>query len=595
MNRTNRVNLTSGVRGVRSAEWHARIDCAGQVAGAGFLVTPRRVLTCAHVVHQAAAGTLTVTFTERPGFPAVPARVVADGGWGGGTTDLGDLAVLELAHEVPIAPAALAPVDTAHGHRPDRPDLPRKLFVYGFPVGSDEGTLAEYRITAPQLLNREWMQLEAWQPGGQPLAPGFSGAAVTLVETGEVIGMVTAASGERGVHNGRMMPTEVMARYWPALEGLVPTADHRTADRARLRALVERAVRAGLDGDPGRRVRLYEAARGALDPDAPEEGFDSLWSAALFVLCEIDGVDAATTVTRFTAHLESLVASRSPAHSAVEPAAAPDWSPILVDLQHSGAGDGHVRVEVSAYSGGRRHPVGSDTVPQAGLRAYVQDRIEAAFRYLTPGCDELIAFALPRDWIDLPVDRWASTPDDDTPLGCVYPLVVTDQARRRASVRHQLTRVWKRLDSVPGARVHRVECGSPEEPRRLRMRLRQDDACLAGFATAPAAPRTRPHFDTSLNAPAPMVIWSREGCAAGPDEPCAGGDGCAGKTFLDELDTCLTDIPPAQLPRRVLALREEADAEDGHWAHAIQLLWDDPRVFTDPHGEAPAHTHSPVA
>ncbi|MFF3938146.1 VMAP-C domain-containing protein [Streptomyces phaeofaciens] len=567
-----------------SAEWHARIETAGRIAGAGFLITPRKVLTCAHVVSGAPQDTLTVTFPERPGCDAVPARVVADGGWRGGVTDPGDLAVLELAREVPIAPAALAPVDAAHT---DRPDRPRKLLVYGFPVGFDEGTLAEYRITATQLLSREWIQLEAWQPGGRPLAPGFSGAAVTLVDTGEVVGMVTAAAGDPGVNNGRMMPTEVMARHWPGLEGLVPTSDHRSADRARLRGLVERAVHAGLDCDP---VRLYGAAAGPLDPPAPEEGFDSLWSAALFVLCEIDGADAAATVARFADRLEALL--RAPA----EAAPAPDWSPILVDLQHSGAGDGQVRVEVSAYSGGRRHPVGSDTVPRARLRAYVQDRIEAAFRYLTPGSDELIAFALPRDWIDLPVDRWASAPDDDTPLGSVYPLVVTDQARRRAGARHQLTRAWRRLDSVPGARVLRVECGSPEEPPRLRMRLRKPDACLAGFATAPAAPGTRPHFDVTLTAPAPLVVWSRGGCANGAEEACAGGDGCAGKSFLDELDACVSGVPPAELPRRILALREEAEAEEGHWARDIQLLWDDPRVFTDPHGApAPAAAHSPVA
>ncbi|MEU1510802.1 trypsin-like peptidase domain-containing protein [Streptomyces sp. NPDC005811] len=574
---------------MNSAEWHARIETAGRVAGAGFLITPRKVLTCAHVVGGAgAADGLTVTFTERPGFPAVPARVVADGGWGGGPTDLGDLAVLELAHEVPIAPAALAPVDAAHGQRADRP---RKLVVYGFPVGFDEGTLAEYRVTAAQLLNREWIQLEAWQPGGQPLAPGFSGAAVALADTGEVVGMVTAAAGAQDVRNGRMMPTEVLARYWPGLEGLVPTSDHGAADRARLRALVERAVRAHLDCGPVRLVRLYEAARGPLDPDAPEEGFDSLWSAALFVLCEIDGADAAGTVARFTAQVEALF--QAPATPAAGPGAAPDWSPILVDLRHSGAGDGHVRVEVSAYSGGRRHPVASETVPQARVRAYVQERIDAAFRYLTPGCDELIAFALPRDWIDLPVDRWASAPDDETPLGSVYPLVVTDQARLRPGTRHQLTRAWKRLDTLPGARVHRVECAGSEEPARLRLRLRRPDACLAGFATAPAASRTRPHFDTSLTAPAPVVVWSRGGCAGGA-EGCAGGDGCAGKTFLDELDACVAAVPPAELPREILALREEADAEEGHWARDIQLLWDDPRVFTDPHGDAPAHARSPV-
>ncbi|MBK3631027.1 trypsin-like peptidase domain-containing protein, partial [Streptomyces sp. MBT49] len=185
---------------MKSADWHARVESAGRVAGAGFLVTPRRVLTCAHVVHEADPQALTVTFTERPGLPAVPARVIADGGWSGGTADPGDLAVLELAYDAPIAPAALAPVDAAHDRRPGRP---RKLVVYGFPLGFDEGTLAEYRITATQLLNREWIQLEAWQPGGQPLAPGFSGAAVTLADTGEVVGMVTAAAGDRGVHNGR--------------------------------------------------------------------------------------------------------------------------------------------------------------------------------------------------------------------------------------------------------------------------------------------------------------------------------------------------------------------------------------------------------
>ncbi|GAA3990793.1 trypsin-like peptidase domain-containing protein [Streptomyces plumbiresistens] len=573
---------------MNSAEWHARIECGGEVAGAGFLVSPNKVLTCAHVVKRADAG-LAVTFTERPGSPAVPARVVAHGGWAGGDTDPGDLAVLELERDMPIAPAALAPVDTAHGVT-----APRKLVVYGFPVGFDEGTLAEYRITAPQLINREWIQLEAWQQGGQPLAPGFSGSAVTLVDTGEVVGMVTA-EGAPGVRNGRMMPTEVMVRYWPDLEGLVPTSDHASADRARLRALVERAVRTGLECDP---VRLYTAAADRFDPPPPEEGFDSLWSAALFVLCELDGPGAAGTVARFADHVEARLQTLFRAPTPAEPEAAPDWSPILVELAHSGAGDDLVRVEVSAYSGGHRHPVDSDTVPQNRLRAFVQDRIEAAFRHLTPGADELIAFALPRDWLDWPVDRWESAPDDATPLGCLYPLVVTDHARRKTSTRHVLTRAWNRLDSSPGARVHRVECSGPEEPGRLRLRLRKPDACLAGFATAPAAARTRPHFDTSLTAPAPVIIWSRSGCGTGradQETDCSDTTApCTGKSFLDELDAHVAHVPPAELPRHILALREEADAEDGHWARDIQLLWDDPRCFTDPH-DTTAHVRSPVA
>ncbi|MFE9026385.1 trypsin-like peptidase domain-containing protein [Streptomyces iakyrus] len=562
---------------MNSAEWHARIELRGRVTGAGFLVTPSTVLTCAHVVGDGEG--LAVTFTERPGTPAVSARVVAHGGWAGGVTDPGDLAVLELDREMPVAPAALAPADAAHG------TTDRKLVVYGFPRGFDEGTLTECRVTAPQLIRREWLQLEAWHQGGQPLAPGFSGAAVTLADTGEVVGMVTADAGSGEVRTGRMMPTQVMARYWPDLHGLVPTSDHATADRARLRALVERAARAGVDCDP---VRLYTAAAGPFDPPPPEEGFDSLWSAALFVLCELDGPGAARTVARFADRLRDLL------HAPAAEPSAPDWSPILVELGHSGAGDGLVRVEVSAYSEGRRHPVDSGTVERHRLHAYVQEGIEAAFRCLTPGADELVAFALPRDWLDWPVDRWEIAPDDDTPLGCVYPLVVTDHARRKASTRHVLTRTWKRLDSWPGVRMHRVECGVPEEPGRLRLRLRQRDACLAGFGTAPAAARTRPHFDTSLTAPAPVIVWSRGGCDSGQEE-CAGADGCTGKAFLDALDAHVMAVPPAELPRQILALREEAHAEEDHWARGIQLLWDDPRVFADPHAVAAAHARSPVA
>ncbi|MGZ3115335.1 VMAP-C domain-containing protein [Streptomyces sp. H62] len=567
-----------------SAAWHARVECGGRIAGAGFLVTPDKVLTCAHVVQDGDRAPLTVTFTERPSLPAVPARIVAHGGWGGNVTDLGDLAVLELDREVAITPAALASAEAAHG------EPPRRLVVYGFPTGFDEGTLAEYRTTGPQLIKGEWNQLEAWQTDGQPLARGYSGAAVALADTGEVVGMVTAAAGAKGVRNGRMMPTQVMVRYWPDLAGLVPVTAYVAAQRARLRDLVEKAVRAGVDCDP---VRLYTAAMDPFDPLPPPDGFDSLWSAALFVLCELDGARAAATVARFADRLEALL--RLP-----DETSAPDWSPVLVELAPSGAGQGLVRVEVSAYSGGRRHPVDSDTVPEARLRAHVQDRIEAAFRHLTPGTEELIAFSLPRDWLDWPVAGWPISADDDTPLGCVHPVVVTDHARRRATTRHVLTRAWNRLDAHADVRLHRVECGCSEDPRKLRLALRRTDACLAGFAATPHAAPTRAHFEVSLTAPAPAIVWPRGGCADGhrPDGPGTPGlpdaDGCPGTAFLDAFDAHVRHVPPAELPRAVLALREEADVEDGHWARDIQLLWDDPRCFTDPHG-AGVHLQCPVA
>lgn len=568
--------MSNAPAGARTApltgtEWRVRIDRAGRVAGAGFLVTPDTVLTCAHVVRG--QGPLTVTFTEIHGRPGIPAKVIKHGGWADKPTDPGDVAVLRLAEPVPHPPAALAPATAAYG------TPPRKLIAFGYPNGYKEGVFAEYRVTTHQLISREWLQLEAWQSDGQPLARGFSGAAVTLADTGEVVGMVTAA-GPSGIRNGRMMPTQVIAQYWPDLQSLMPADSHATADRVRLRALVEQASRADLDCDP---VRLYTDVAGPFDPPPPEEGFDSLRSAALFVLCELDGPNATQTVARFTDQLQRLLHTPS----TPKPDGPPQWAPILVELGHSGAGDGMVRLEVSAYSGGRRHPVASRTVPRSRLLSEVQDGIEAAFRYLTPGADELITFSLPRDWLDLPVDQWQKAPDDPTPLGCVHPVVVTDHSRRRTSVRHVLTRVWKQLDSRPdNAPTARVDCTGGVDPRRLRKRLHRGEAALAAFATAPATPRTREHFTVSLTAPAPAVVWSRRGCGGG--NGCKGGDGCSGKAFLDELEAAVAGVPPAELPRRILDLREEAHAEDGHWAGDIQLVWDAPRFFPDPHIGAPA-------
>ncbi|MEU8751577.1 trypsin-like peptidase domain-containing protein [Streptomyces chartreusis] len=559
--------------GLRGAEWHARIECGGRVSGAGFLVARDTVLTCAHVVQDSERFAVTVTFPQRPGSDPVAARVVAHGGWDDGHgTDLGDLAVLRLDQDMAITPAVLALADTAHSDR--------KLVAYGFPAGhGDTGTQSLLHTVGPLLVGGEWIELEAWSGHGQPLAVGFSGAAVTLVDSGEVVGMVTAAAGARAVQTGRMMPTHVMARYWPDLAALVPAASSvMHPDGARLRGLVEKAVRAGLKIHPG---RLYAEVVGVYDPDPPPEGFGSLRAAAWFVLYEVD--DPATA-TRFADRLETLL------DVGPRPADRPEWAPVLVELRHSGAG-GLISVEVSAYGKGRCRRIIAETVPQARLRTCVQEGIEAAVDHLPEGTDELIAFALPRDWLDWPVDRWAKAADDPVPLGCAYPLVVTDHVRRKPSTRRTLARAWKSLDASTGVSLHKVGCAGLEAPRQLRLRLWQSEFYLAGFAAAARTAPTRPHFEMSLTAPAPVIMWSRRGCDTAGQHGCA--DDCTGTAFLSALDSEIAHVTPGELPRRVRALRREADAMDEHWAQDIQLLWDDPRCFTDD-DTTTSHVRSPV-
>lgn len=546
--------------------WHARVECGPEV-GAGFLVSGRHVLTCAHVVRRREVAPVVVSFPGRRELTGIPATVAVHGGWQGGPTDPGDLAVLELDREVPLTPAEFASPGVEQDHS--------ELVAYGFPKGYDEGMLASYRALPGPLISDEWAQLEALTAHGQPLAPGFSGAAATLAD-GRVVGMVSTIAGGRDLRVGRMLPTQVLVRYWPELCELIPASDHRPEAVRRLYALVRRAVTESLDCAPD---RLYVDAVGPFGPPLPEGGFASLGAAAGYVQWEVPGTEA---VTRFADRLRELL-DTPPA----PPAAAPVWSPILVEIEHSGAGADQVTVEVSAYRDGHRRRVDSRRLPRTAVREYVQRRVDEAFDRLAPGAEELVTFVLPREWLNEPVAHWECGPEDSTPLGCAHPLVVVDRSRYRSGrLRHQLAKKWQKLDACTTARLHRVDCGGRERPPSLRKRLRDDDADLAGFSYPPTA--ARPHFEAGLNTPVPVLLWPRTGCT----DPAHEGP-CSGTAFLDELTATVTGVPPAELPRRVMELREAADADDDpdrHWAKDVQLLWDDPRCFPQP----AASLHSPV-
>ncbi|MFJ3302117.1 trypsin-like peptidase domain-containing protein [Streptomyces sp. NPDC086549] len=548
------------------AAWHARIEC-GRMQGAGFLVTPSKLLTCAHVVQDSPLDPVTVTFPNSRELCGLPATVVVHGGWQDGT-DPGDLVVLDLDREVPLAPARFAPPGAELGV--PAPDL----FAYGFPEHYDEGMLARYRALPPALIADEWVQLEAVTAHGQPLAPGFSGAAVTLRD-GRVVGMVTQIASEPNVLVGRMLPTVVMARYWQGLGELVPVHGGAPGATRRLYGLVRRAEAAGLDCDPN---RLYVDAVGPLGPPLPPEGFSSLRPTVEYVQWEVPDPEA---VTRLADRLEQLL-DTSPARAATP------LSPIVVEIEHSGAGGDEVTVEVSAYRDGQRRRVGAGRLPRTGVRSYVQERLDEAFAQLAPDADELIAFVLPRRWFDEPVAEWECGADDSTPLGCAYPVVVTNRDRHRGGrKRHELAKKWRRLDASLGAAPYRVECGTRERPSSLRKRLRDEDTELAGFASPAVA--AGEHFDAGLNLPVPALLWSRTGCSGGAHD-----DPCDGSAFLDELTASVAGVPPAELPRHVRTLREAAEAADEpdrHWARNVQLLWDDPRCFPLPS----ASLHSPVA
>jgi hypothetical protein len=272
--------------------------------------------------------------------------------------------------------------------------------------------------------------------------------------------------------------------------------------------------------------------------------------------------------------------------------AAPRWSPILVEIDRSGGDRNLFLVEVSAYRDGRRLLVGARTLPKSGIRAYVLERIDEAFRELDRDGEELIAFAVPRNWLNQPIDHWQRAKGDATPLGSFSPVVLMDLDRRRSgALQYKIQKKWESLDQEPASPVRRIECGSQADPERLTVRLRSTHE-LVGLGAGPRARGAKRLLEAGLNAPVPIMLWPRHGCAG--DHAADGREDCPGRRFLDTLSDSLAAVRPADLPRHVQRLRETAFVEGGeraHWAQDLILLWEDPRWFPEPAD----HPRSPVA
>ncbi|MGV9315660.1 VMAP-C domain-containing protein [Streptomyces sp. NPDC003691] len=578
-----------------SQSWQVRVLANG--VGSGFLLTDRHVMTCAHVV--AGAERVEVRFAQYPDLGPLEATVVIGGEWPGADHLRGDVAVLELDRPVRVAPARFAALDAQYTR------LAAKLTAYGFPRGYDEGILGEFRSASDQRIAGEWLQLEAWTGHGQPLDEGFSGAAVMWEDTGEVVGMVTARYAEGG--GGRMLPSWALVRHWPGAAGLVPVPGHSSEAVAGLRDLVQRCV---VDCAP---EIVYGSVMGSSLTLAPADGFLSLWDVAWFLLTEVSPAPGTAPWADFAGYLAdrtqdgavrralyTWAADHRPGPAPQKPTAhlVPDggtkWSPILVEIERSGADRDAYLVSVYAIRDGRTWLVATDTLARRHVEEYVTDRLDHAFRQIDRSGDELIAFALPRDWLGEPVDEWRTSADDPTPLGCSSPVVVMDLGRRRQSMlQFKLEKVWRTLDRRSGTDWHRVECGSPQDPAKLTVRLRGLETAV-GYGTPPETDRARGLLQAGLNAAVPIIVWPRPGCSGRHNSDGTGEDSCAGTRFLDALDERMASLPPGDLPRHVRELRCEAYTDEEtkpHWAAGLSLVWEDPRWFP----EAPVYSQSPVS
>ncbi|WP_408055636.1 effector-associated domain 2-containing protein [Streptomyces apricus] len=191
--------------------------------GAGILVMPDRVLTCAHVVTAAIGpppghadavpvGSVLIDVPGIPGSTVGEATVVPDGWFPGPISggSGGDLAVLRTQRTPPegTRTARVGPCG-----EPGR----REMSTYGFPPGAPEGLWSRARPVGRGGPHQDWIQLEGIGTGGIRIGRGFSGAGVWDPTARRVVGMVTAAYTDPQAKAAWMLPLEAAARMWPRL------------------------------------------------------------------------------------------------------------------------------------------------------------------------------------------------------------------------------------------------------------------------------------------------------------------------------------------------------------------------------------------
>ncbi len=201
-----------------------RIYASNNVVGAGFLVSEKHILTCAHVINAALGRDL--HNPEKPtskvcvDFPWVAkdkmlAQVVE---WVKPRTstqqeedrDIFDIAVLELeSSPLPekIQPVQLVVAEDWWGHR---------FQVFGFPSGHENGVWASGVLRKPQASG--WVQMENVKETGYSVEPGFSGALVWDEQLQGFVGMTVAAeTRQTKVKAAFMIPTTQLVMAWPQL------------------------------------------------------------------------------------------------------------------------------------------------------------------------------------------------------------------------------------------------------------------------------------------------------------------------------------------------------------------------------------------
>jgi hypothetical protein len=191
----------------------------GKIVGAGFLISPEYLLTCAHVV-ASALGIAPISL-EQPkeliqlDFPIIKAGKILTASvevWVPVKPNCSpeDIAVLKLIDPMPVEaqPISLVSLDEdLSGH---------EFKAFGFPEGRSNGVWAEGVLKGRVAYG--WIQIEDIKSTGYRLEEGFSGTAIWDKKLGGVVGIAVAADKKRPEAKAAFcIPTHLLLTVWDQL------------------------------------------------------------------------------------------------------------------------------------------------------------------------------------------------------------------------------------------------------------------------------------------------------------------------------------------------------------------------------------------
>jgi len=191
--------------------------------GAGFLVTTRHVLTCAHVISDALAiprnseekpkDIVSLDFPLLEFQPLVKAKVIRwfsieDDAIIG---DIEDIAVLELLNEISI-PDNISPVPVFILDSYEIFD--RSVRMCGFPYNADEGKYINGKLQG--FIGKGWVEVQQ-DFSREMVDEGFSGTAVWDKNENAVLGMLVSLMEHSNEKTAYMIPIKTLIKIFPDL------------------------------------------------------------------------------------------------------------------------------------------------------------------------------------------------------------------------------------------------------------------------------------------------------------------------------------------------------------------------------------------